>query len=108
MGGLEVMYVYDNGSLFEPAVLAISADDIIGRFKNGAKNVAAVSIELGKPCVASRTACSWPSRTCSLLLALRTSPSPRLQTLRSTLRILAPSPSLRHLLLAVVLLLRLQ
>jgi len=51
--GLEVLYVYDNGSIFEPAVLAISADDIIGRFKNGAKNVAAVSIELGKPCVAS-------------------------------------------------------
>lgn len=51
--GLEVRYVYDNGSLFEPAVLAISADDIICRFKNGAKNVAAVSIELGKPCVAS-------------------------------------------------------
>merc|ERR1711904_353671 len=51
--GLEVKYVYDNGSLFEPAVLAISKDDIVNRFKNGAKNVAAVSIELGKPCVAS-------------------------------------------------------
>merc|ERR1711904_325925 len=48
--GLVVKYVYDNGSVFEPAVLDISAGDIINRFKNGAKNVAAVSIEPGKPC----------------------------------------------------------
>jgi len=51
--GLVVKYVYDNGSVFEPAVLDISAGDIINKFKNGAKNVAAVSIELGKPCAAS-------------------------------------------------------
>lgn len=51
--GLVVQQVYDNGSLFAPAVLDITEDQIMDRFKLGAKNVAAMSIELGKPCAAS-------------------------------------------------------
>jgi len=51
--GLEVLHVYDNGSLFAPEVLDINEGDIIARFHQGAKNVAAVSIELGMPTAVS-------------------------------------------------------
>jgi len=51
--GLEVQHVYDNGAIFAPAVLDISKSDIIARFHQGAKNVAAVSIELSMPTAVS-------------------------------------------------------
>jgi len=51
--GLVVEQVYDNGSLFAPEVLDITEDQIVAKFKAGAKNMAAVSIELGKPCAVS-------------------------------------------------------
>merc|ERR1712159_267663 len=51
--GLVIEQVYDNGSLFAPEVLDITEDQIVARFKASAKNVAAVSIELGKPCAVS-------------------------------------------------------
>jgi len=51
--GLVVQQVYDNGSLFAPEVLDITQDQIVAKFKAGAKNMAAVSIELGKPCAVS-------------------------------------------------------
>jgi len=51
--GLEVQHVYDNGAIFAPEVLDISKSDIIARFHQGAKNVAAVSIELSMPTAVS-------------------------------------------------------
>jgi len=51
--GLEVQHVYDNGALFAPEVLDINKSDIIARFHQGAKNVAAVSIELSMPTAVS-------------------------------------------------------
>jgi len=51
--GLEIKYVYDNGSIFEPDVLDISDDTILAAFSNGCKNVAALSIQLGRPTVVS-------------------------------------------------------
>lgn len=51
--GLVVQQLFDGNSLFDPEVLNITDDQIIGRFKYGCKQVAAMAIELGKPCVAS-------------------------------------------------------
>jgi len=51
--GLTVEKVYDDGSVFEPSVLAISPDDVVNAFKFGVKNVAAVCIELEMPSLAS-------------------------------------------------------
>jgi large subunit ribosomal protein LP0 len=51
--GLVVQSVYDNGSLFEPDVLSLTDDMILGAFHRGVKNVAAVSIQLGMPTTVS-------------------------------------------------------
>lgn len=51
--GLVVRVVYDNGSMYDPKVLDITDDDILGSFAAGIKNVAAVSVETGLPTVAS-------------------------------------------------------
>jgi len=51
--GLEVNHVYDNGTTFSPAVLDITDDDLLAKFKSGLSNVAAVSLEIGYPTVAS-------------------------------------------------------
>merc|ERR1712110_1212505 len=51
--GLKVEQCYDEGSVFEPAVLDISEDDIRARFMAGVNNVAAVSLNIGYPTIAS-------------------------------------------------------
>jgi len=51
--GFDILQVYDNGSVFDPAILDISDDDIRGRFMAGVQNVAAVSLAIGYPTVAS-------------------------------------------------------
>jgi large subunit ribosomal protein LP0 len=51
--GLIVVGVYDNGSVFEPAVLAISNADILAQFNAGVRNVAAVSLALNTPTIVS-------------------------------------------------------
>jgi len=51
--GLQVQMVYDSGSLFEPRILDIKAEDLRARFMAGVRNVAAVSLEIGYPTVAS-------------------------------------------------------
>lgn len=51
--GLKVRNVYDDGSMYDPAVLDITASDILASFSAGIKNVAAVSLETGSPTVAS-------------------------------------------------------
>merc|ERR1711920_778883 len=51
--GFDIMHVYDNGSVFDPAILDITDDDIRSRFFSGVQNVAAVSLAIGYPTVAS-------------------------------------------------------
>lgn len=51
--GLKVFQVYDSGSVFSPDVLDISDDDLLKKFTQGVTNVAAVSLEIGYPTVAS-------------------------------------------------------
>jgi len=51
--GLKVEQCFDEGSVFEPAVLDISEDDIRQRFMAGVNNIAAVSLNIGYPTIAS-------------------------------------------------------
>jgi len=51
--GLVIETVYDEGSIYEASVLDLSDEDILSRFHAGVKNVAAVSLGIGYPTVAS-------------------------------------------------------
>jgi len=51
--GLICLNVYDEGSVYHPDVLDIQADDLIKRFMSGVTNIAAVSLAMGYPTVAS-------------------------------------------------------
>jgi len=51
--GLKVVQCMDEGSVFEPQVLDISEDDIRARFMAGVNNLAAVSLNIGYPTIAS-------------------------------------------------------
>jgi len=51
--GLIINAVYDDGSIFSPAVLDITDDDIVKTFCSGIANIAAVSLAIGYPTVAS-------------------------------------------------------
>jgi len=51
--GLIVQKVYDSGSVFDPAILDITEDDLKARFMQGVASVAAVSLEIGYPTMAS-------------------------------------------------------
>merc|ERR1711990_1392991 len=51
--GLLVMNVYDNGSVFSPKVLDITDDDLKATFMSGVANVAALSLAIGYPTMAS-------------------------------------------------------
>merc|ERR1712048_819355 len=51
--GLQVAACYDEGSVFEPAVLDITADDIRKKFMTAVNNVAAVSLNIGYPTAVS-------------------------------------------------------
>lgn len=51
--GLVAVACYDEGSVFEPKVLDISEDDIRAKFMEGVNNVAAASLNIGYPTIAS-------------------------------------------------------
>jgi len=51
--GLQVEMVYDSGTIFEPKILDIKPEDLRNRFLAGVRNVAAVSLTIGYPTVAS-------------------------------------------------------
>jgi len=51
--GLDILNIYDNGTVFDPAILDITDDDIRNRFMSGVNNIAAVSLAIGYPTVAS-------------------------------------------------------
>jgi large subunit ribosomal protein LP0 len=51
--GLNVLQVYDNGTVFHPSVLDIEEDTLISHFVAGIKNIAAISLQIGYPTIAS-------------------------------------------------------
>merc|ERR1712093_579844 len=51
--GLVIKTVYDDGAMFSPAVLDLTQDDIQAKFFEASKNVAAVSLVIGYPTLAS-------------------------------------------------------
>jgi len=51
--GLDIVTIYDAGSVFDPAILDITQDDIRNRFLAGVQNVAACSLAIGYPTAAS-------------------------------------------------------
>lgn len=51
--GLLIEQVYDSGTIFEPAVLDITDDDLRSRFMEGVTNIAGLSLAIGYPTVAS-------------------------------------------------------
>lgn len=51
--GLDIVQCYDSGSVFDPSILDITDDDIRSKFLGGVANVAAVSLAIGYPTVAS-------------------------------------------------------
>lgn len=51
--GLVIQQVYDSGTVFSPAILDITDDDIRTRFMEGVTNVASVCLAIGYPTVAS-------------------------------------------------------
>lgn len=51
--GLIVKKVYDSGTVFDPAILDITDDDLKTRFMTGVRNVAALSLKIGYPNISS-------------------------------------------------------
>ncbi|KAI9439916.1 60S acidic ribosomal protein P0 [Lactarius indigo] len=53
--GMTVIQIYDQGNVFSPEVLDISTDELVDRFLTGIKTVAAISLALNYPTIASVT-----------------------------------------------------
>merc|ERR1719181_1399692 len=51
--GLGLKIVYDNGSVYDTKILDMTDDDLANKFLQGVSTVAAVSLELGYPTLAS-------------------------------------------------------
>jgi len=51
--GLKPQAVFDNGSIYDPKLLDMSDDDLVAKFKKGVSNIAALSLAIGHPTVAS-------------------------------------------------------
>jgi len=51
--GLTLIHIYDNGSVYDPSVLKLTNEDLLGKFRNGINNVASLSLSIGYPTLAS-------------------------------------------------------
>ncbi len=51
--GLVIQKVYESGSIFDPAILDITDEDLQARFMSGVRNVAALCLKIGYPTIAS-------------------------------------------------------
>lgn len=51
--GLTVKQVYESGAVFDPSILDIKPEDLRAKFVDGVKNIAAISLQIGYPTVAS-------------------------------------------------------
>jgi large subunit ribosomal protein LP0 len=53
--GMTVVQIYDQGNVFPPDVLDVSTEELVGRFLTGVKTIAALSLALNYPTIASVT-----------------------------------------------------
>jgi len=53
--GMTVVQIFDQGNVFPPDVLDVSTDELVGRFLNGITTIAALSLALNYPTIASVT-----------------------------------------------------
>jgi len=51
--GLKITQVYDSGTIFDPEILDITPEDLRAKFLSGVRNIAAVSLAIGYPTIAS-------------------------------------------------------
>ena len=51
--GLTVKQVYDSGTVFSPEILDIKPEDLRAKFVDGVRNIAAISLQVGYPTIAS-------------------------------------------------------
>jgi len=51
--GLALLHIYDNGSVYDPAVLKLTDTDLVNKFRVGVANVASLSLQIGFPTLAS-------------------------------------------------------
>jgi len=51
--GLSIVSVYDEGAIYDASVLDMTDDDVLKKFQNGVRNVAALSLAIHYPTVAS-------------------------------------------------------
>jgi large subunit ribosomal protein LP0 len=51
--GLVIKSVWDNGSVYDPSILDMTEEDILQKFRNGIKNIAALGLQIGYPTIAS-------------------------------------------------------
>ena len=51
--GMEILYVYDNGSILTPEVFNLNPSDLLGKIRNAANQLAAISLAIGQPNVLS-------------------------------------------------------
>jgi large subunit ribosomal protein LP0 len=51
--GLVIKQVYENGAVFSPEILDITPEDLKNKFRQGVRNIAAISMAIGYPTVAS-------------------------------------------------------
>lgn len=51
--GLKVVQVYDDGFCYDPSILDLTDEDLIGKWREGLSNVAALSLSVGFPTLAS-------------------------------------------------------
>merc|ERR550537_753039 len=51
--GLVIEQIYDNGAIFSPEVLDITEDDIAYKFGQAVNNIAAISLQINYPTLAS-------------------------------------------------------
>jgi large subunit ribosomal protein LP0 len=51
--GLVIKTVYDNGTVYDAAVLALTDEDILAKFHAGVRNIATIGLQIGYPTIAS-------------------------------------------------------
>jgi large subunit ribosomal protein LP0 len=51
--GLQILHVYDNGNVYDPAVLSLTDNDLLQKFRNGVNNIASIGLQIGYPTLAS-------------------------------------------------------
>jgi len=51
--GMEILYVYDNGSILTPDVFNLDPEALLGKIRTAANNITAISLAIGEPNVLS-------------------------------------------------------